>query len=298
MPHSQIGVIERSTGRALPAAPAGAVLRSSAGLGWQGLAVELHRLGPSEMPEHIIDQHRLLIHVGQPVLFEWQEGGRWRSTRLHPGSFNLQGHGEVNRPRWHESLEILAVAVEPRFLASLLGDSHTADEIAFATQRGASDPVVARFAHLFREELTAPQFAGALFGETLAMAFSLHLIGRYSPPDRRVREPRGRLTGPQLQRVIDYLYANLAEDVGIEALAGEAYLSPFHFARQFKTTTGLSPHQFVLQLRVAHAQHLIRSSRDLTLTEVGAACGFFDQAHFTKSFKRMVGATPVAFARG
>ncbi len=42
----------------------------------------------------------------------------------------------------------------------------------------------------------------------------------------------------------------------------------------------------------------MRSGRALTLTEIGAACGFFDQAHFTKSFKRVVGTTPTAFARG
>ena len=121
MPHSQIGVIERSTGRALPAAPAGAVLRSSAGLGWQGLAVELHRLGPSEMPEHIIDQHRLLIHVGQPVLFEWQEEGRWRSTRLHPGSFNLQGILRPSPPR-----EVTMKALSAAALATLVGLAHPA----------------------------------------------------------------------------------------------------------------------------------------------------------------------------
>lgn len=297
MSHSQISIIDRRTGEWLPAAPDHAVLASSEALGWRGLMVEHHRLAPTEMPAHVVDQHRLLIHTGAPVVFEWCEGGRWRETRLTPGSFNLQGHGTANAPRWHQPLEFLAVGLDPAFTAHLLADDIAPERIGFVTQRGQSDARVARFGALFREELTRARFAGTLFGESLAIAFAAHLLVTYGVAGRPLPMPKGRLTGAQLGRVLDYLHANIAEDVSIETLAAQAYLSPFHFARMFKATTGESPHRFALRLRVARAQALLaRPGPGLSLTEVGAAAGFFDQAHFTKSFKRIVGVVPSGYA--
>jgi AraC family transcriptional regulator len=74
-------------------------------------------------------------------------------------------------------------------------------------------------------------------------------------------------------------------------------LSAFHFARLFKNTLGLTTHQYVLQNRIERAKNLIVKFSHLNLTEIGLSVGFFDQAHFTKSFKRATGATPKAFLK-
>ena len=191
-------------------------------------------------------------------------------------------------------MEFIAIGLDPNFVAASFGDALPYARVSLRPVRGEPDKVAMTFANLLRRELADSTFAGVLFGETLALGFARHLLGRYG---LGVNEPRGALTGIQLGRVVDYLHANLAEDVGLEALAGQAYVSPFHFARLFRAATGLSPHQFVLRLRVDHAQRLMRSRRGRTLTEVAVAAGFFDQAHFTKTFKRLVGVTPSVFAQ-
>ena len=78
-------------------------------------------------------------------------------------------------------------------------------------------------------------------------------------------------------------------------MAAVAHLSPYHFARQFKATTGLPPHQYVIARRVERAQHLLRQDSELGLTEVALRVGFLHQSHFSFHFKRIVGVTPGQF---
>jgi AraC family transcriptional regulator len=80
-----------------------------------------------------------------------------------------------------------------------------------------------------------------------------------------------------------------------EQMAAVAHLSPYHFARQFKAATGLSPHQYVIARRVERAQHLLRADDQLCLAEVAFRLGFFDQSHFSLHFKRITGVTPGQF---
>lgn len=88
----------------------------------------------------------------------------------------------------------------------------------------------------------------------------------------------------------------LGADLSLNQLAAAANVSPFHFARLFKNTTGIAPHQFVLRLRLERAKRLIAAGQ-LSLTEIALAVGFFDQAHFTNVFRRTFGLTPKAFAK-
>ena len=91
----------------------------------------------------------------------------------------------------------------------------------------------------------------------------------------------------------------MIRDANVESfrLSGSAvaYLSPYHFARQFKASTGRSPHQYVIARRVERAKQLLRGGDDLSLAQVAARAGSWDQGHFTRLFKRLVGVTPKHF---
>jgi AraC family transcriptional regulator len=88
---------------------------------------------------------------------------------------------------------------------------------------------------------------------------------------------------------------NLEGRPTLEQMAGVAHLSPYHFARQFKASTGLAPHQYLISRRIERAQHLLRAHDELGLTEVALRVGFSDQSHFSFHFKRIVGITPGQF---
>lgn len=297
MPHSQIKLLEVETKREIPAAPESAVLLSSADLGWNGITVELHELAPSELPEHFVEGHRLMVAVqaGAPIPFEWKDGNTWRQKLLKTGDFSLQSDGSPNAPRWAENLKILAIAIEPAFVGRLFQEAIPTDKIAFLERRCESDETIARFAAHFKNELENQTYAGKLYGESLSMAFALHLLERHGNFEKKLKMPRGKLPSANLRRALEFVHANLAEDLSIEDIARESHLSAFHFARLFKNTLGLTPHHYVLQNRIERAKRIIKSAPYFNLTEIGLSVGFFDQAHFTKAFKRATGTTPKTF---
>ena len=103
--------------------------------------------------------------------------------------------------------------------------------------------------------------------------------------------PQGGLPGYKLRRVMEFIEAHLDQPMPLEQLAAAAAVSPFHFHRQFKRTTGMTPHQYIVRMRTERAKALLSGS-DLPLAEVAAQSGFADQSHFTSTFRRTTSMTP------
>ncbi|CDF82794.1 helix-turn-helix domain-containing protein [Pseudomonas sp. QL9] len=132
-----------------------------------------------------------------------------------------------------------------------------------------------------------PLLARAL-GGALIRALHLRLI------DERAPEPGGPL---DLQRLDAHMRANLGRRICIAELAQLACLSPSHFHAQFKDSVGLTPHQYLLKLRLDCAARLLRES-DLSLVRVAGECGFSSQSALTTAMRRHLGLTPGALRRG
>jgi AraC family transcriptional regulator len=107
---------------------------------------------------------------------------------------------------------------------------------------------------------------------------------------------RGGLAPWQLRRVLDHFDQNLAEGICLSELASLAGLSQAHFSRQFKISTGLPPHRYKLARRIERAKQLLLHG-DLSIKEIALNCGFFDQGHLSKAFRRIVGFSPGAWQR-
>jgi AraC family transcriptional regulator len=115
-----------------------------------------------------------------------------------------------------------------------------------------------------------------------------------SPSSRASRHRRGGLSPAALRRIESFVEANLASDIDLAALADRARLSVFHFARAFKTTTGVTPRAFVEGRRVALAMRLLRDT-DRSIAQVALESGFTSQSRLTTVFRRSTGETPARF---
>ncbi|HEX7125208.1 MAG TPA: AraC family transcriptional regulator [Thermodesulfobacteriota bacterium] len=115
-------------------------------------------------------------------------------------------------------------------------------------------------------------------------------------PDERAdaSPPTGGLPGSRLRRVTEYVEANLQRDLRLAELSGLVHMSPFHFARLFKASTGLPPHRFVVHRRIARAAALLTSTR-LSVGTIARLVGFRTPSHFTTAFRRRIGVTPSAY---
>src|SRR5262249_27120158 len=101
--------------------------------------------------------------------------------------------------------------------------------------------------------------------------------------------PRARLN-----RVIEYIEANLDREVALNALAETAGMSPHYFSELFKQSVHFSPYQYVLRRRIEHARKLLNDP-GVTVLEAAVRCGFSDQSQFTKIFRRVMGVTPTGY---
>jgi AraC-like DNA-binding protein len=97
-----------------------------------------------------------------------------------------------------------------------------------------------------------------------------------------------------LRRVREFIEAHLEENISIQTLAGIAGLSMYHFARAFKKSEGMTPHEYLIQRRVRRAKDLLAGT-DLPLSEIALASGFSDQSHCARRFREHVGVTPSSY---
>jgi transcriptional regulator GlxA family with amidase domain len=105
---------------------------------------------------------------------------------------------------------------------------------------------------------------------------------------------RGGLPPRALRRVREFIEAHLEQNISIQALATIAGLSMYHFARAFKQSEGMTPHDYLVQCRVRRAQDLLAGT-DLPLSEIALASGFADQSHCARRFREHVGVTPSSY---
>ncbi|MFH0022008.1 helix-turn-helix domain-containing protein [Pseudomonas fluorescens] len=102
---------------------------------------------------------------------------------------------------------------------------------------------------------------------------------------------KGGLAAHQRRQLVAYIDSQLAEPITLGQLAGLCALSEYHFARMFRASFGLPPHQYVLARRLDRARQMLRGTM-LPLGEIALACGFASASHFTNRFKQVLGGTP------
>ena len=294
----EITLVDVATGKPFPIARTGSISWTSAARGWLGIMVEAHRHEPQEMPAHYLDAHGLMICASRgPIIFGWKENGRWRDRVMNPGEFHLITRGDISAPRWPQAFDAVTLALDPRFVADVVKDGLPAERVEFAPQRAVFDATLARYIEAFRCELATDSPNGLLYVDSLAIGFTLNLLSKYAVAKPKIPLPRGKLNSFQLRSVVDFIQSHLDENLSLVALAEQANVSPFHFARQFCATVGLTPHQFVLRQRVQKSLNLMKIGK-LPLAQIAIESGFHDQPHFTHTFRKVLGTTPARYSVG
>jgi AraC family transcriptional regulator len=172
-----------------------------------------------------------------------------------------------------------------------LASADTADALAGAEDWAAS------LAHLLKVALRQVDADRAAARAVIVRASALLQV----QIDRTARHgadgvASGGLTGWQIRRILSFIDQHLDRPMRVEDLRRVANLSASHFSRTFKRTFHEAPQAYMIRRRVEHARHLMLIS-DMPLSEVAQACGFTDQAHFCRKFRRQIGQSPAAWRR-
>jgi AraC-like DNA-binding protein len=159
-------------------------------------------------------------------------------------------------------------------------------DVPFFPQPVIPDKQVAQRLHLLHSVLeNSPSL---LERESLLLTTFADLIARHA--EQPALSAHVKVDHRAVQQVRDYLHAHLADNISLEQLAGLTQMSTYYLLRLFQQTTGLSPHAYLMQLRITRARTLLLAG--VPIAQVALDMGFADQSHFTRYFKRFLGVTP------
>jgi AraC family transcriptional regulator len=241
-------------------------------------------------------QFTVAIHEGTPFEMEWRlpEKRQMERRRIVSGDLHINPADQPLFQRWTTSPRILVIALEQTFIEQVVHDAFDGNEPALRTVIGIRDPVIEGMAAAWRRELAERGAGGRLYTEGLGSALAVHLFRAYGDGLRRAPLAIGGLGALRLRRVADYIEARLAEDVSLSDLAAVAGLSTHHFGEAFKTSTGRSPHRYLIERRIRRGKELLLGA-DRSIAEVALAIGFASHSHFTDNFRKLTGTTPSRF---
>jgi AraC-like DNA-binding protein len=209
----------------------------------------------------------------------FESDGRTTQSDIPAGAVFVTGQDPITWMHVNETTEALEIFPDRELLETidLERTAATRDGTALAISS------ILRRVHVTGSELSD------VAASTLAHRIAAHLREEYAG----LKNPRapGCLDRAAVDRVAEYVDAELANELTLDRLAAVAMLSPFHFARSFKATTGLAPHQFVTARRMDRAKTLLLET-SYAVMDVAYAVGLSNVGHFRRMFRRHFGINP------
>lgn len=282
----------RLTRSSVDAPPAAEMECSSRAAPWRDLVrLERGRKPPFGEAEMTMLWPTVGIIRGESGVLEQRVGGETlQALTLSAGSVLTYPEGASVFVRMAQPIDSTYLQIAPTLLSAAASQLGESSELVNAWRP--RDEQIERMATLFETELRSGCPGGRLYGQYLARALSAYLVRRYSqPPGRPSATASPPLRNDRIAAALQYIEANAMQELSIPRLAKTVHLSPYHFARLFKQSTGLTPHQYILNYRVEEAKRLLRHTA-LDLAEMAQRLGFRDQSHFTARFRKATGATP------
>jgi AraC family transcriptional regulator len=283
---------QQEAARVLPQAP----LVASYHTGWKGLTFIHYRHPPHETVEHCLLQHALVITAPKCC---------FQAERHLDGKLTQYAHGNgrvdvipafLSRwTNWDREVEFSVIAICPTLLDQTTQEL-TQREVELIPQFSIDDPVIQQLALALKMEIQTGCLSGRLYGEALGTALAARLVQNYAVSKPLLEFKAKCLPQRQLERVIDYMKANLTQDLSILDLATLTSMSQSHFSRSFKQSVGISPHQYLMQQRVERAKQLLKQ-QTISIGDIALDCGFANQTHLTKVFRQITGVTPKSYQK-
>ena len=270
------------------------VLWSSGNEIWNGLTVERHRFAELDAPEFVICDYSIVIHLSPSVSVESKIKGCFKSQIVYKGNISIFSAGAPRQFRVRENFETLVITLPQNALNKIGDDTQNITNPELIEHLKLRDSQILHIAMALKAEVETGYSSDSLYGESLGLALSAHLLARYSVFKPNICDIKGGIAPCRLRRVLEYIHDNLGEDLHLSKLAEIAGLSHYRFSHNFKRTTGIAPYQYVIRERIKRAKRLLRET-DTTILEIANRVGCDNPSRFAMLFQRQTGVTPSVY---
>jgi len=272
------------------------VVLSSVGTKWNDVVVEQHHFPGGELADVMFKQHVIVVTVGHAITCEFKKEGRFQHVFKARGAISFFPSYQPFFLRLKVEkgtfANVLFLALDPAFVSrTAVGLELHSDHIELVEQHGGTDPTLHHIAMALQAGIQTGDAVDQMYGEALSTALTVHLLRKYGATVPEPKSRYGRLPREKLLRAVEYIRDQLDTDLTVSGIAQAVYMSPYHFTRLFKESTGQSPHQYVVEARVRKAKELLTTGK-FTISEAAYHVGFVDQSHLTRHFKRVFGLPP------
>ncbi len=279
-----------------------ALIASSSERDWPLIAVDVRSHPAGAIDPFVTESTELtlvLSDAGAATVLRSANGVR-QSAAARPGTTFVIPVGTTEEATYLTSdiARVMHLYLSDALFETIATEDHipTFDRRNVRYVSGLRDPSLAWLASTVLAELRQPTSVGGPLVETLSLSLAERLVLNYTDGVSLCAggAPPSGLDSARLRRVLDYIHQHLSEPVSVRDMAAVACLSPFHFARAFRTSVGQAPHRYLSDQRLALAQRLLRCG-DTSIAEIGYLCQFASPANFTRAFRSATGMTPRAY---
>lgn len=268
--------------------------KSSAPVHWGGIALEKYIVPAVFIPRHEHPENFLHVVLNGAVKYEVNTRGRNLRFTSRPGTIFLLPRGTVDEVNWTGPTQRVIVNIRTSLLTHVLEETAHQTEVELKEYWDLTDRHISTLLMEMMADLDDNSPAGTIYGESLANALAVYLLKRYAVRRTVPVTHKGGLPGNRLKRVVDYIAANLDENMSLAQLSAIAGMSPHYFSELFKVSTGRSPHNFVLLQRIERAKQQLRDPKR-SIINAGLDAGFQNQSHFARMFRQVEGTTPSTY---
>ena len=292
MPQDTVIDIQGSNGEAAPnrVTP----ILSSEKAGWNNILVEYWHMPAHELPPQLLPDYVINIHFKGPARTEVVWDGRLLSKRFTHGEITILPPGLNCKGACLEDSDFLVLRLQPGIITQVAQELDYPDHIEIAPNLGVVSPQIQHIGLALKTELESGCLSGRIYGESLATALASYLLQQHSTSKKRVQDFAGGLPKYKLCRTLEYINENLENELTVAELASVVEMSPYHFARLFKQSTGFTPHQYLINSRIERAKMLL-AEKKLSIAEICEYVGFRSPSHFIALFRKFTSMTPKAY---
>jgi AraC family transcriptional regulator len=248
-----------------------------------------------DIPE--MRDYMIVVYQGGKSTMRRRSGGPWQTATVERGVVSLLTRAEQSIWHWDKPINVRHIYLSHDTLAEtaeqVFGREPASIEIDDHLRR--VDTVIPQCLQVLEDEMAHGGPGQNLLVDAVRTQIAVHLLRRFAKVDLPNLNPTVFST-LQSHRILEFIEEYLGENFGLESLASTVGLSPFHFSRKFKAEFGQTPHSFIIRKRIERAKTMLQKG-NISMTAVALDCGFSDQSHFCRTFRRMVGVTPAEYRR-
>jgi AraC family transcriptional regulator len=253
---------------------------------WPGMRSEYAWIPPQDNPT-TTKPHQIGVSFTRHTNLVRESAGRAVRSDVAAGAVFVTGDDAITWIDVADTTEALEIYPDPELVRRVAGDVPRIEAAL-----GVRDAVVFGLASVLKRAHVTGGALTDVEASTVAHRLVAHMLGVYREGGAvATRPPVGALDRRVVNRVAEYVDAQLAGPITLDGMAAVAALSPFHFARAFKATIGMTPHRFVTARRLEAAKTALLTT-DISVVRIAHDVGFSNVSHFRRVFRRELGVPP------